>query len=69
VTFKAARRHKTEIKAAVQLMFKVDVKAIAVVNTKGKQRFGKSMGRRDNIRKGLCDAATRSRAEHRRESA
>jgi ribosomal protein L23 len=50
-------------------MFKVDVKAIAVVNTKGKQRFGKSMGRRDNIRKGLCDAATWSRAEHRRESA
>jgi large subunit ribosomal protein L23 len=53
VTFKVLQdATKTEIKAAVQLMFKVDVKAIAVVNTKGKsERFGKSMGRRDNIRK------------------
>ncbi|MEO7937902.1 MAG: 50S ribosomal protein L23, partial [Burkholderiaceae bacterium] len=34
------------------LMFKVDVKGISVVNTKGKsKKFGKSMGRRDNIRK------------------
>ena len=53
VTFKVLQdATKTEIKAAVQLMFKVDVKAVAVVNTKGKtKRFGKSMGRRDNIRK------------------
>ena len=53
VTFKVLQdATKTEINAAVQLMFKVDVKAIAVVNTKGKtKRFGKSMGRRDNIRK------------------
>ena len=53
VTFKVLQdATKTEIMAAVQLMFKVDVKAIAVVNTKGKsKRFGKSMGRRDNIRK------------------
>ena len=53
VTFKVLQNAtKTEIKAAVQLMFKVEVKAIAVVNTKGKtKRFGKSMGRRDNIRK------------------
>jgi len=43
---------KYEIKAAVQLMFKVDVKAVAVVNIKGKtKRFGKSVGRRDNLRK------------------
>ena len=43
---------KFEIKAAVQLMFKVDVKAVAVVNIKGKtKRFGKSVGRRDNLRK------------------
>jgi large subunit ribosomal protein L23 len=40
----AARRHKTEIKAAVQLMFKVDVKAIAVVNTKGSRTFRKIHG-------------------------
>ena len=43
---------KPEIKAAVEMMFKVEVKSVAVVNTKGKsKRFGKSMGRRDNIRK------------------
>ena len=43
---------KPEIKAAVELMFKVEVKGISVVNTKGKaKRFGKSNGRRDNIRK------------------
>ena len=43
---------KHEIKAAVELMFKVEVKGISVVNTKGKsKRFGKSMGRRDNVRK------------------
>ena len=43
---------KYEIKAAVQLMFKVDVQSVAVLNIKGKtKRFGKSIGRRDNIRK------------------
>ena len=43
---------KYEIRAAVELMFKVDVKAVAVLNIKGKtKRFGKSVGRRDNIRK------------------
>jgi len=43
---------KPEIKAAVELMFKVEVKGVSVVNTKGKtKRFGKSVGRRDNVRK------------------
>ncbi len=43
---------KPEIKAAVEMMFKVEVKSVAVVNTKGKaKRFGKSFGRRDNVRK------------------
>ena len=53
VTFKVLQdASKHEIKAAVELMFKVDVKGISVLNTKGKsKRFGKSMGRRDNIRK------------------
>jgi len=53
VTFKVLQdATKTEIKAAVQLMFKVDVQTVAVVNTKGKtKRFGKSVGRRDNVRK------------------
>ena len=53
VTFKVLRDStKYEIKAAVELMFKVEVKGVSVVNTKGKsKRFGKSMGRRDNVRK------------------
>jgi len=43
---------KYEIKAAVELMFKVEVQGVSVVNTKGKtKRFGKSIGRRDNVRK------------------
>jgi large subunit ribosomal protein L23 len=53
VTFKVLQdATKYEIKAAVQLMFKVDVQSVAVLNIKGKtKRFGKSIGRRDNIRK------------------
>ncbi len=53
VTFKVLQdATKPEIKAAVELMFKVEVKGVSVVNTKGKsKRFGRSMGRRDNIRK------------------
>ena len=53
VTFKVLRdATKHEIKAAVELMFKVQVKGISVVNTKGKaKRSGKSVGRRDNVRK------------------
>ena len=53
VTFKVLRdATKFEIKAAVQLMFKVDVESVAVLNIKGKtKRFGKSIGRRDNLRK------------------
>ena len=53
VTFKVLQdATKYEIKAAVQMMFKVDVQSVAVLNIKGKtKRFGKSMGRRDNVRK------------------
>ena len=53
VTFKVLQdATKYEIKAAVQLMFKVDVQSVAVLNIKGKtKRFGKSIGRRDNVRK------------------
>ena len=53
VTFKVLQyASKPEIKAAVELMFKVEVKGVSVVNTKGKtKRFGKTMGRRDNVRK------------------
>jgi large subunit ribosomal protein L23 len=48
----ADRATKPEIKAAVELMFKVEVEKVSVVNIKGKtKRFGRSMGRRDNVRK------------------
>ena len=53
VTFKVLQdATKPEIKAAVELMFKVEVTGVSVVNTKGKvKRFGKTTGRRDNVRK------------------
>ena len=53
VTFKVLQdATKHEIMAAVQLMFNVEVKGVSVLNTKGKaKRFGKSMGRRGNVRK------------------
>ena len=53
VLFKVLRdATKPEIKAAVELMFKVEVDAVRVVNHKGKtKRFGRSTGRRDHIRK------------------
>lgn len=43
---------KPEIKAAVELMFKVEVESVQVSNRKGKQkRFGRHIGRRRNERK------------------
>ena len=53
VTFKVLQdATKPEIKAAVELMFNVQVKGVSVANIKGKtKRFGRSVGRRDNIRK------------------
>ena len=53
VTFKVLQdATKPEIKAAVELMFKVEVKGVSVANIKGKtKRFGRSIGRRDNVRK------------------
>lgn len=53
VLFKVLRdATKPEIKAAVELMFKVDVASVAVVNTKGKvKRFGRTVGRRDHVKK------------------
>jgi len=53
VTFKVLQdATKPEIKAAVELLFNVQVKAVSVVNTKGKtKRFGRSVGRRDHVRK------------------
>jgi large subunit ribosomal protein L23 len=53
VMFKVLRdATKPEIKAAVELMFKVEVKGVSVLNQKGKtKRFGKTIGRRDHVRK------------------
>ncbi len=43
---------KPEIKAAVELLFKVQVESVQVLNTKGKsKRFGRFQGRRRNVRK------------------
>jgi len=43
---------KPEIKAAIELLFKVKVKGVQVSNVKGKEkRFGRFMGRRRNWKK------------------
>jgi large subunit ribosomal protein L23 len=43
---------KPEIKAAVEMVFKVNVKSVQVSCVKGKQkRFGRYMGRRSNWKK------------------
>jgi large subunit ribosomal protein L23 len=43
---------KPEIKAAVELLFKVQVDSVQISNLKGKvKRFGRSMGRRSDAKK------------------
>lgn len=43
---------KPEIKAAVEMLFKVEVQSVQVLNRKGKEkRFGRFIGRRRNERK------------------
>ena len=56
VLFKVLRdATKPEIKAAVELMFKVEVDSVPTVNHKGKtKRFGRSIGRRDHVRRPMC---------------
>ncbi len=53
VLFKVLRdATKPEIKAAVEMMFKVNVTSVQTVNQKGKtKRFGRTIGRRDHIKK------------------
>ena len=53
VLFKVLRdATKPEIKAAVELMFKVEVASVATLNQKGKKkRFGRTFGRRDHVKK------------------
>ena len=60
VVFKVAGdATKPEIKAAVELMFKVTVDSVQTVQHKGKtKRFGKGSGRRDHVKKAyVCLAA------------
>jgi large subunit ribosomal protein L23 len=43
---------KPEVKAAVELLFKVQVDSVQILNQKGKsKRFGRFEGRRSNVRK------------------
>jgi large subunit ribosomal protein L23 len=43
---------KPEVKAAVELLFKVEVESVQIANVKGKhKRFGRSMGARKNWKK------------------
>lgn len=53
VLFKVLRdASKPEIKAAVEAMFKVEVDAVRTVSQKGKKkRFGRTVGRRDHVKK------------------
>jgi large subunit ribosomal protein L23 len=53
VLFKVLRdATKPEIKAAVELMFKVEVDAVRTINQRGKEKkFGRSIGRRDHVKK------------------
>jgi large subunit ribosomal protein L23 len=53
VLFKVLRNAtKLEIKAAVELVFKVEVASVQTVNQMGKtKRFGRSIGRRDHVKK------------------
>jgi large subunit ribosomal protein L23 len=53
VMFKVLRNAtKPEIKAAVELMLKVEVATVTTVNQKGKaKRFGRTIGRRDHVKK------------------
>jgi large subunit ribosomal protein L23 len=53
VLFKVLRNAtKPEIKAAVELMFKVEVESVQTLNKKGRaKRFGRHFGRRDHVKK------------------
>jgi large subunit ribosomal protein L23 len=43
---------KHEVKAAVELLFKVQVESVQILNRKGKhKRFGRFMGKRASLRK------------------
>ena len=49
---------KPEVKAAVELLFKVSVESVQIANVKGKQkRFGRFMGKRNDVRKAYVTLA------------
>ena len=49
---------KPEVKAAVELMFKVSVESVQIANVKGKEkRFGRHAGRRRNWKKAYVSLA------------
>lgn len=53
VVFEVMRdANKLEIKGAVELLFKVEVESVQIVNQKGKaKRFGRFEGRRNHVKK------------------
>lgn len=52
VFFVTSDATKPEVKAAVELLFKVQVDSVQISNLKGKvKRFGRSIGRRSNAKK------------------
>ena len=45
---------KPEVKAAVEMLFKVEVESVQIANLKGKiKRAGRNMGRRSDVRKAI----------------
>lgn len=49
---------KCEVKAAIELLFKVKVSSVQILNLKGKQkRFGRYMGKRNDVRKAYVTLA------------
>jgi large subunit ribosomal protein L23 len=50
---------KPEVKAAVELLFKVDVKSVQMSVLKGKaKRYGRHMGRRQDLKKAFVSLAS-----------
>ncbi len=47
---------KPEVKAAVELLFKVEVDSVQMLNVKGKvKRFGRTIGRRNHVKKAFVN--------------
>ena len=59
ITFKVLpNASKPEIKAAVELLFGVQVASVTTVTTKGKaKRFGRTMGKRSDVKKAYVSLA------------